>query len=105
MGELGLRGINFVIDAVNKARSLDMEKELQSMTDELKNGQKQFEYEKDNRRDMWGGVARTNAAADEEIDQMLELVLQEGLFEVLISYTDIEKNSTIFNDRKYDNTR
>ena len=105
IGELGLRGINFVIDAVNKARSLDMEKELQSMTDELKNGQKQFEYEKDNRRDMWGGVARTNAAADEEIDQMLELVLQEGLFEVLTSYTDIEKNSTIFNDRKYDNTR
>ena len=52
-----------------------MEKELQSMVDELKNGQKQFEYEKDNRRDMWGGVARTNAAADEEIDQMLELVL------------------------------
>ena len=105
MGELGLRGINFVIDTVNKARSLDMEKELQSMADELKNGQKQFEYEKDNRRDMWGGVARTNAAADEEIDQMLELVLQEGLFEVLTSYTDIEKNSTIFNDRKYDNTR
>ena len=105
MGELGLRGINFVIDAVNKARSLDMEKELQSMADELKNGQKQFEYEKDNRRDMWGGVARTNAAADEEIDQMLELVLQEGLFEVLTSYIDTEKNSTIFNDRKYDNTR
>lgn len=101
----GSKGINFVIDAVNKARSLDMEKELQSMADELKNGQKQFEYEKDNRRDMWGGVARTNAAADEEIDQMLELVLQEGLFEVLTSYTDIEKNSTIFNDRKYDNTR
>ena len=101
----GSKGINFVIDTVNKARSLDMEKELQSMADELKNGQKQFEYEKDNRRDMWGGVARTNAAADEEIDQMLELVLQEGLFEVLTSYTDIEKNSTVFNDRKYDNTR
>ena len=101
----GSKGINFVVDIASKVRSLDMEKELQSMVDELKNGQKQFEYEKDNRRDMWGGVARTNAAADEEIDQMLELVLQEGLFEVLISYTDIEKNSTIFNDRKYDNTR
>lgn len=101
----GSKGVNFVIDVVNKARSLDMEKELQSMADELKNGQKQFEYEKDNRRDIWGGVARTNAAADEEIDQMLELVLQEGLFEVLTSYIDTEKNSTIFNDRKYDNTR
>lgn len=102
---LGSKGVNFVVDIASKVRSLDMEKELQSMADELKNGQKQFEYEKDNRRDMWGGVARTNAAADEEIDQMLELVLQEGLFEVLTSYTDIEKNSTIFNDRKYDNTR
>lgn len=101
----GSKGINFIVDIASKVRSLDMEKELQSMVDELKNGQKQFEYEKDNRRDMWGGVARTNAAADEEIDQMLELVLQEGLFEVLTSYTDIEKNSTIFNDRKYDNTR
>lgn len=101
----GSKGINFIVDIASKVRSLDMEKELQSMADELKNGQKQFEYEKDNRRDMWGGVARTNAAADEEIDQMLELVLQEGLFEVLTSYTDIEKNSTIFNDRKYDNTR
>ena len=102
---LGSKGVNFVVDIASKVRSLDMEKELQSMADELKNGQKQFEYEKDNRRDMWGGVARTNAAADEEIDQMLELVLQEGLFEVLTSYIDTEKNSTIFNDRKYDNTR
>ena len=102
---LGSKGVNFVVDIASKVRSLDMEKELQSMADELKNGQKQFEYEKDNRRDMWGGVARTNAAADEEIDQMLELVLQEGLFEVLTSYIDTEKNSTVFNDRKYDNTR
>ena len=102
---LGSKGVNFVVDIASKVRSLDMEKELQSMADELKNGQKQFEYEKDNRRDMWGGVARTNAAADEEIDQMLELVLQEGLFEVLTSYIDTEKNNTVFNDRKYDNTR
>ena len=102
---LGSKGVNFVVDIASKVRSLDMEKELQSMADELKNGQKQFEYEKDNRRDMWGGVARTNAAADEEIDQMLELVLQEGLFEVLTSYIDVEKNSVVFNDMKYDNTR
>ena len=102
---LGSKGINFVVDIASKVRSLDMEKELQSMADELKNGQKQFEYEKDNRKDIWGGVAKTNAAADEEIDQMLELVLQEGLFEVLTSYIDTEKNSTVFNDRKYDNTR
>ena len=101
----GSKGVNFVVDIASKVRSLDMEKELQSMADELKNGQKQFEYEKDNRRDMWGGVARTNAAADEEIDQMMELTLQEGLFEVLISHIDIEKNSAVFNDMKYDNTR
>lgn len=100
-----LKGVNFVIDIANNLRGLDMEKKLQSMADELKNGQREFEYEKDNRKDMWGGVAKTNAAADEEIDQMLELVLQEGLFEVLTSYTDIEKNSTVFNDMKYDNTR
>ena len=105
MGELGLRGVNFVIDIANKIRGLDMEKKLQSMADELKNGQREFEYEKDNRKDMWGGVAKTNAAADEEIDQMMELTLQEGLFEVLISHIDIEKNSAVFNDMKYDNTR
>lgn len=102
---LGARGASFIVDTVSKIRSLNMEKELQNMADEIKNGQRQFEYERDNRKDMWGGVARTNCAADEEIDQMLELVLQEGLFEVLTSYTDIEKNSTVFNDRKYDNTR
>ena len=100
-----LKGVNFVIDVANNLRGLDMEKKLQSMADELKNGQKQFEYEKDNRKDMWGGVAKTNAAADEEIDQMMELTLQEGLFEVLISHIDIEKNSAVFNDMKYDNTR
>lgn len=105
LGELGLRGINSVIDIASKIRGLDMEKKLQSMADELKNGQKEFEYEKDNRKDMWGGVAKTNAAADEEIDQMMELTLQEGLFEVLISHIDIEKNSVVFNDMKYDNTR
>lgn len=105
MGELGLRGVNFVIDVANKIRGLDMEKKLQSMADELKNGQREFEYEKDNRKDIWGGVAKTNAAADEEIDQMMELTLQEGLFEVLISHIDIEKNSVVFNDMKYDNTR
>ena len=105
MGELGLRGVNFVIDVANKIRGLDMEKKLQSMDDELKNGQREFEYEKDNRKDIWGGVAKTNAAADEEIDQMMELTLQEGLFEVLISHIDIEKNSAVFNDIKYDNTR
>ena len=105
MGELGLRGVNFVIDIANKIRGLDMEKKLQSMADELKNGQREFEYEKDNRKDIWGGVAKTNAAADEEIDQMMELTLQEGLFEVLISHIDIEKNSAVFNDIKYDNTR
>lgn len=100
-----LKGVNFVIDVANNLRGLDMEKKLQSMADELKNGQKEFEYEKDNRKDMWGGVAKTNAAADEEIDQMMELTLQEGLFEVLISHIDIEKNSVVFNDMKYDNTR
>ena len=100
-----LKGINSVIDIANNLRGLDMEKKLQSMADELKNGQREFEYEKDNRKDIWGGVAKTNAAADEEIDQMMELTLQEGLFEVLISHIDIEKNSTVFNDRKYDNTR
>ena len=105
MGELGLRGINSVIDVASKIRGLDIEKKLQSMADELKNGQKEFEYEKDNRKDMWGGVAKTNAAADEEIDQMMELTLQEGLFEVLTSYIDVEKNSVVFNDMKYDNTR
>ena len=105
MGELGLRGVNFVIDIANKIRGLDMEKKLQSMADELKNGQREFEYEKDNRKDIWGGVAKTNAAADEEIDQMMELTLQEGLFEVLTSYIDVEKNSVVFNDMKYDNTR
>ena len=105
MGELGLRGVNFVIDIANKIRGLDMEKKLQSMADELKNGQREFEYEKDNRKDIWGGVAKTNAAADEEIDQMMELTLQEGLFEVLTSYIDVEKNSAVFNDMKYDNTR
>ena len=100
-----LKGVNFVIDVANNLRGLDMEKKLQSMADELKNGQREFEYEKDNRKDMWGGVAKTNAAADEEIDQMMELTLQEGLFEVLISHIDIEKNSAVFNDMKYDNTR
>ena len=100
-----LKGVNFVIDVANNLRGLDMEKKLQSMADELKNGQREFEYEKDNRKDMWGGVAKTNAAADEEIDQMMELTLQEGLFEVLISHIDIEKNSAVFNDIKYDNTR
>lgn len=100
-----LKGVNFVIDIANNLRGLDMEKKLQSMADELKNGQREFEYEKDNRKDMWGGVAKTNAAADEEIDQMMELTLQEGLFEVLISHIDIEKNSAVFNDMKYDNTR
>ena len=100
-----LKGVNFVIDVANKIRGLDMEKKLQSMADELKNGQREFEYEKDNRKDIWGGVAKTNAAADEEIDQMMELTLQEGLFEVLISHIDIEKNSAVFNDMKYDNTR
>ena len=100
-----LKGINSVIDIANNLRGLDMEKKLQSMADELKNGQREFEYEKDNRKDMWGGVAKTNAAADEEIDQMMELTLQEGLFEVLISHIDIEKNSAVFNDIKYDNTR
>ena len=100
-----LKGVNFVIDVANKLRGLDMEKKLQSMADELKNGQREFEYEKDNRKDIWGGVAKTNAAADEEIDQMMELTLQEGLFEVLISHIDIEKNSAVFNDIKYDNTR
>ena len=100
-----LKGVNFVIDVANNLRGLDMEKKLQSMADELKNGQREFEYEKDNRKDMWGGVAKTNAAADEEIDQMMELTLQEGLFEVLTSYIDIEKNSVVFNDMKYDNTR
>ena len=100
-----LKGINSVIDIANNLRGLDMEKKLQSMADELKNGQREFEYEKDNRKDIWGGVAKTNAAADEEIDQMMELTLQEGLFEVLISHIDIEKNSAVFNDIKYDNTR
>ena len=100
-----LKGVNFVIDVANNLRGLDMEKKLQSMADELKNGQREFEYEKDNRKDIWGGVAKTNAAADEEIDQMMELTLQEGLFEVLISHIDIEKNSAVFNDMKYDNTR
>ena len=100
-----LKGINSVIDIANNLRGLDMEKKLQSMADELKNGQREFEYEKDNRKDMWGGVAKTNAAADEEIDQMMELTLQEGLFEVLISHIDIEKNSAVFNDIKYDNNR
>ena len=100
-----LKGVNFVIDVANNLRGLDMEKKLQSMADELKNGQREFEYEKDNRKDIWGGVAKTNAAADEEIDQMMELTLQEGLFEVLISYIDVEKNSVVFNDMKYDNTR
>ena len=100
-----LKGVNFVIDVANNLRGLDMEKKLQSMADELKNGQREFEYEKDNRKDIWGGVAKTNAAADEEIDQMMELTLQEGLFEVLISHIDIEKNSAVFNDIKYDNTR
>ena len=100
-----LKGINSVIDIANNLRGLDMEKKLQSMADELKNGQREFEYEKDNRKDIWGGVAKTNAAADEEIDQMMELTLQEGLFEVLISHIDIEKNSAVFNDMKYDNTR
>ena len=100
-----LKGVNFVIDVANNLRGLDMEKKLQSMADELKNGQREFEYEKDNRKDMWGGVAKTNAAADEEIDQMMELTLQEGLFEALISHIDIEKNSAVFNDMKYDNTR
>ena len=100
-----LKGINSVIDIANNLRGLDMEKKLQSMADELKNGQREFEYEKDNRKDIWGGVAKTNAAADEEIDQMMELTLQEGLFEVLISHIDIEKNSVVFNDMKYDNTR
>ena len=100
-----LKGVNFVIDVANNLRGLDMEKKLQSMADELKNGQREFEYEKDNRKDMWGGVAKTNAAADEEIDQMMELTLQEGLFEVLISHIDIEKNSAVFNNMKYDNTR
>lgn len=100
-----LKGVNFVIDVASKIRGLDMEKKLQSMADELKNGQREFEYEKDNRKDIWGGVAKTNAAADEEIDQMMELTLQEGLFEVLTSYIDVEKNSVVFNDMKYDNTR
>ena len=100
-----LKGVNFVIDVANNLRGLDMEKKLQSMADELKNGQREFEYEKDNRKDIWGGVAKTNAAADEEIDQMMELTLQEGLFEVLTSYIDVEKNSVVFNDMKYDNTR
>ena len=100
-----LKGINSVIDIANNLRGLDMEKKLQSMADELKNGQREFEYEKDNRKDIWGGVAKTNAAADEEIDQMMELTLQEGLFEVLTSYIDVEKNSAVFNDIKYDNTR
>lgn len=100
-----LKGVNFVIDIANNLRGLDMEKKLQSMADELKNAQREFEYEKDNRKDIWGGVAKTNAAADEEIDQMMELTLQEGLFEVLISHIDIEKNSAVFNDMKYDNTR
>lgn len=100
-----LKGVNFVIDIANNLRGLDMEKKLQSMADELKNGQREFEYEKDNRKDIWGGVAKTNAAADEEIDQMMELTLQEGLFEVLTSYIDVEKNSAVFNDMKYDNTR
>ena len=36
---------------------------------------------------------------------MMELTLQEGLFEVLTSYIDVEKNSVVFNDMKYDNTR
>ena len=96
-----LKGINSVIDIANNLRGLDMEKKLQSMADELKNGQREFEYEKDNRKDIWGGVAKTNAAADEEIDQMMELTLQEGLFEVLISYIDVEKNSVVFNDIFY----
>ena len=100
-----LKGVNFVIDVANNLRGLDMEKKLQSMADELKNGQREFEYEKDNRKDIWGGVAKTNAAADEEIDQMMELTLQEGLFEVLISHIDIEKNSAVFNGMKYDNIR
>ena len=100
-----LKGVNFVIDVANNLRGLDMEKKLQSMANELKNGQREFEYEKDNRKDIWGGVAKTNAAADEEIDQMMELTLQEGLFEVLISHIDIEKNSAVFNDMKYDNIR
>ena len=100
-----LKGVNFVIDVANNLRGLDMEKKLQSMANELKNGQREFEYEKDNRKDIWGGVAKTNAAADEEIDQMMELTLQEGLFEVLISHIDIEKNSAVFNGMKYDNIR
>ena len=55
---------------VTNFRNINFEQALVQQAEDLQKSKDNFEKEIDSRLDTWGGVVRTSAAADEEIDQL-----------------------------------
>ena len=89
---------------VTNFRNINFEQALVQQAEDLQKSKDNFEKEIDSRLDTWGGVVRTSAAADEEIDQLQFLTSTDFLGYIVEQ--SIEPNFEInHNDRKYDNTR
>ena len=71
----------------------------------LENKQKEWEKEKSDRMNYTGGINKTSSGGDEDFDAYYNIVDQETLFNLIELSIDTEKNSQVFDDTKFDNTR
>ena len=84
---------------------MSLENKIKGIKDELDSKQKEWEKEKSDRMNYTGGINKTSSGGDEDFDAYYNMVDQETLFNIIDMTIDTEKNSQVFDDTKYDNTR
>ena len=84
---------------------MSLENKIKGMQEKLDSKQKEWEKEKSDRMNYTGGINKTSSGGDEDFDAYYNIVDQEMLFNLIELSIDTEKNSQVFDDTKYDNTR
>ena len=82
-----------------------LEAKIKGMQNELKEMEENWEKEVDSRVNPLGGIGKTSSGGDEDFDNFYSLMDQEYLAQALLTASDVEMSSPVFNESKYDNTR
>lgn len=97
--------LGIVSSVATNLYGMSLENKIKGMQEKLDSKQKEWEKEKSDRMNYTGGINKTSSGGDEDFDAYYNIVDQEMLFNLIELSIDTQKNSQVFDDTKYDNTR
>ena len=97
--------LGIVSSVATNLYGMSLENKIKGMQEKLDSKQKEWEKEKSDRMNYTGGINKTSSGGDEDFDAYYNIVDQEMLFNLIELSIDTQKNSQVFDDTKFDNTR